>query len=608
MSATPSLLSGPAAPALRHATLLQALADAARSDSGLTFVDASSRDQFLPYAQLQERALRCAVSLAELGIGPGDVVAMVLPTAPSFMDAFFGVLLAGAVPAPLYPPVRLARMDEYHARTARMLELSGAKALITDARVGSLLGVAAARARVPLGVHRIADLVARGSGKLAERPREAGDLALIQFSSGTTVDPKPVALTHRNVLANAAAIDSFFPAEPTDPPQRGTSWLPLYHDMGLIGGLVVALAHPGPLTLIPPELFLARPALWLQTLSRHRASISPAPNFAFGLCLKRVRDEDLAGCDLSAWKFAFNGAEPISPEIARRFCERFSRYGFDPGALMPVYGLSEASLAVTFSPPGRGTRTVRLDAEALSTRGEAVRAEGGARELVSVGVPVQGVSVKVAGDDGGPVEEGRVGRVLVQGPSVMRGYLGNEEATARAIRDGWLDTGDLGLVLGGELYLVGRAKDVVIVRGRNHAPQEFEDALAGMAGVRAGCAVAVGFVPAQGEGEELLLLVELEAETPPTSELVEALRSRALDATGVRAHTVELLAPGTLPRTSSGKLRRGEALRLHQAGELVAPGKVTTLKVLTEVAKSKAALAGMRLRAAVRGTPREGEG
>jgi acyl-CoA synthetase (AMP-forming)/AMP-acid ligase II len=247
-------------------------------------VDAAGRDDFLPYAAVRERAMRCAVALAELGVRAGEVVAMVLPTGPGFMDAFFGALLAGAVPSPLYPPVRLARLEEYHARTARMLEVSGARALLTDARVGSLLGVAAARARVPLGVHRVADLVARGSGRLDddERLRQADDLALLQFSSGTTVDPKPVALTNRNVLANAAAIDAFVPAGATEPPQRGASWLPLYHDMGLIGALVVAVAHPGPLSLIPPELVLARPALWLQTISRHRATVSPGPNFAFG--------------------------------------------------------------------------------------------------------------------------------------------------------------------------------------------------------------------------------------------------------------------------------------------------------------------------------------
>jgi len=322
--------------------------------------------------------------------------------------------------------------------------------------------------------------------------------------------------------------------------------------MGLIGCLLLAVVRPGPMTLIPPELFLARPAIWLRAISRKRATISVAPNFAYGLCVRRVRDSEMEGVDLSSWRFAMNGAEPVAPAVLRRFSERFARNGFDSRALMPVYGLAEAALAVSFTPAGRGPRTL----------------SAGTRELVSVGAPLPGVQIDV-----------RDGRIFVRGPSVMKGYYANPEATRSTLIDGWLDTGDLGFVQDGELFVTGRAKDLVILRGKNYAPQEFEDALDGVDGVRPGCAAAIGFPTA--EGEELVLLVE--ADGPAD---IDRIRSRVLEQTGVRAWEIDLLAPGTLPRTSSRKLRRGEALRQLQAGELRAPDRVTFLHVAKETARS----------------------
>jgi acyl-CoA synthetase (AMP-forming)/AMP-acid ligase II len=609
-------LVGPAAPAPRHQTVVGALAAAAASKAGLTFIDAREQEQVFSFAELFERAAKTAAGLAELGVKPGDRVALVLPTGPDFMDAFFGALCAGAVPVPLYPPLRLGRMEEFHARTARMLEVTGARVLLSDARVSRLLGVAVARARVPLGCLQVSDVRAKGQGRHVHAG--TGDqLGLIQFSSGTTVDPKPVALTHAALLANAEAIDSFLP-EGGPHQQAGVTWLPLYHDMGLVGCLLLAVIHPGPLALLGPELFLARPALWLRAISRHRGTVSPAPNFAYGLCLKRVRDEELAGCDLSSWQLALNGAEPVSVGVLRRFGERFAKFGLDPRALTPVYGLSEAALAVTFTPKGRGARFTALEAGPLHAHREAVVAasalpsgDPGVVEVASVGVPLPGLAVQICRslEDRTPLYEGEVGRVLVRGPSIMSGYFGQPEATARALRDGWLDTGDLGFVLEGELHLCGRAKDLVILRGQNHAPQEFEDALEGLPGVRTGCAAAIGFVPdgaEADEGEQLLLLVERDGEPAASASegalpLEEQIRNRVLERTAVRAHTVLLLAPGTLPRTSSGKLRRGEALRQLHAGELHAPDRVTVLSVAKEAARSMAALAGHRLRGAFGG-------
>ena len=580
------MLRGPPLPPLRHATIGEALAAAAAASDarsgttardaperiGLTFLDSAEREQRFSFADLHRRARRAAGALAALGIRPGDRVAIILPTGVEFMDAFFGALLAGAVPVPLYPPVRLGRLDEFHARTARLLQTCGARIVLTDGRVGRLLGQAVSRAWPDLGIRGMAHLPSAGE---LERVAQPGDLALIQFSSGTTVEPKAVALTHANVLANVAAIDVYLPE--TGPLRhRGVSWLPLYHDMGLIGCLFLAVYHPGPLVLLPPELFLARPALWLRAIARSRATITVAPNFAFGLCAKRVRDEELQGMDLSSLRLVLNGAEPIAPAALRRFCDRFARFGFDARALMPVYGLSEASLAVTFSPTGRGARTVRR----------------AGRELASVGAPVAGVDVCVRGEDDREVPDGEVARIHLRGPSVMTGYFQNGAATGDAVHGGWLDSGDLGFVDEGELVISGRAKDVIVLRGANHAPQEFEEALEGIPGARSGCAVAVGMIREGGDGEELALLVEVEA---GKSLEEDAVRARVVERTGIRPDVVKLLEAGTLPRTSSGKLRRGEALRQLSHGELRAPHKVTLLRMAREVALSTAALARMRL-------------
>ena len=584
-------LRGAPAPTPRHPTIQAALLAAAQSDTGLTFVDSREEERFYPFRELHARARRAAFALRQRGVQPGDRVALILPTGVDFMDAFFGALLAGAVPVPLYPPVRLGRLDEFHARTSRMIQVSGARLVLSDARVSRLLGIAVERSRPALG-HAIVESL-RGSSEL-EQLGTPDELALIQFSSGTTVDPKPVALTHRNVLSNAAAIDTFLPegGSGSGLRQAGVSWLPLYHDMGLIGCLLLAVTHPGPLTLFGPELFLAKPALWLRAISRARATISVAPNFAYGLCVKRIRDEELAGVDLSSWKLALNGAEPIAPAVLQRFGERFAKFGLDPRALLPVYGLSEASLAVTFAAPGRGARTLRASLE--ENRARPVEPGEAGRDLVSVGRPLPGMAVRIRGHDAEVLNERAVGRVFVQGPSLMSGYFGNAAATEAVLQGGWLDTGDLGFVEKGELYLCGRAKDLVILRGANHAPQEFEDALDGLAGVRPGCAVALGFTPPGEDSEELALLVEREGEQDEAA-LAEAVHARLLERTQIRTHTVRVLAPGTLPRTSSGKLRRAESLRQLLSGELAPPGRVTLFGMAKEAAKSLAAFTRLRL-------------
>jgi len=584
-------LTGPPAPAPRFPTLAHALGAAAGHPSGVTFVDLAEREVRLGWGEVAERAARAGAVLAARGVRPGDRVAIVLRTEPAFLDAFFGAWACGAVPVPLYPPVRLGRIEEWVEATVRMVAVSGARLLVSAGGTRALLAEVVARAAPPLGLLDAAALT-RGDGALRHLPAP-GDLGLVQFSSGSTVDPKPVALTHAALQAQADALTVL--VRPTSADVL-CSWLPLYHDMGLIGGLLGAMSYPGPLVLVAPEHFLARPALWLRAVARHRGTISMAPSFAYAYCARRVTDAALSGHSLASWRLALDGAEPVSGEAMRAFAARFAPHGFDPRALVPVYGLSEAALAVTFSEPGRPLEGMRVQTAALA-EGRVVMAGAGpwsgdaspgVREVVAVGAPIPGVEVEVRRRDGALAGEGRVGRIWMRGPSVFASYVGDEDATARALRDGWLDTGDLGFVLGGALHVHGRSKDLVIVRGANHAPEEFEAALSALPEIRPGGAVALGFTPAEG-GEVLLLLAERARGTAVANDAAveEAVRRAVLARTGVLPHTVRLLAPGTLPRTSSGKLRRREALRRFQAGALRPPRSVNPFTLALEVARSR---------------------
>ena len=565
---------------LSPTTLGAALRRAASEGAGqgLRFVDKREVETPLGWGDIYVRAQQLAGGLRDRGVAPGDRVAIILPTCPAFFDAFFGAILAGAVPVPLYPPVRLGRLDEYHARTTAMLHAAGARMLLTDDRVWRILGETVRRTQI------VCLTTPEVHGEPLHVEGAPSDLAMVQFSSGTTVDPKPVALSHANVLANVAAILKFVIDQDDHRSRAGVSWLPLYHDMGLIGCVFPAMVQPGSLTLIPPELFIARPALWLRALGRSGAVVSPAPNFAYALCVDRIKDDEMQGVDLSNWRLALNGAEPVSPATLHRFVARFARWGLRPEALTPVYGLAEASLAVTFSDPNTPFRTVRFDRATLGTgvvrvanTGSDPGTESGVAgtedsdagvELVSVGAPLPGVEVQAPTDTIGPVR--------VRGPSVMVGYLNQPKRTAQTLVDGWLDTGDLGFLHEGELFVTGRSKDLLILRGRNHAPHEVEQAVDNVDGVRVGCAAAVSFLPEGGDHERLLLFVEAK---DPAPGLEQRCAAAVLNSTHLAVDEVILLEPGTLPRTSSGKIRRAEALRLYQLGELRPPRAVTPMLV-----------------------------
>ncbi|AGB24620.1 acyl-CoA synthetase (AMP-forming)/AMP-acid ligase II [Mycobacterium sp. JS623] len=563
---------------VKHQTLNDMLAAAAQTRVSLVFVNRKEQDLHVPMARIRERALSIAADLRSRGVRKGDRVALVLPTCPEFVECLFGVLCAGAVPVPLYPPMRLGRLDEYHRSTAAMLRAVNAAMVVTDERIRRFLGVAVDISEPRLGCVTASSL---GGTNSVEVEVAADDLALIQFSSGTTNDPKPVALTHANLLSNLAAINHYL-TDNGAPRPVGVTWLPLYHDMGLIGNLLSAFYLPGPLVLLAPELFVAVPGAWLRAISRHQGTVSAAPNFAFGLCLKRIRDEELQGVDLSSWTVSLNGAEAVSAGLQRRFNERFERWGLRASALTPCYGMAEASLGVTFKPAGTVFRTLGVDADKLAVEG--IVAPGN-KELVSVGRPLAGVQVEIRDAAGVALPSGRTGHVFVRGPSVMVGYFGRTDLTDQALHDGWLDSGDLGFTHEGELFLCGRHKDIVVVRGANHAPEEFEAALDGLPGVRIGCAVAVGFVPVGEDDEALAMLVETTTDAAAT--LADEVALRVQERTQIRPAHVELVAPGTLPRTSSGKLRRREARTQWLSGTLSPPKKVSAARLLVAAARGE---------------------
>ncbi len=602
-------------------TLLERAADSAR---GVRILDRDERPEFLTYADLRDRARDTGQALRALGVEPGDRVALVLPTGFTFYDAFFGCIMVGAVPVPLYPPVRIGRLAEYHKQTATQLTGCRVRLVLSDERTSRVLGRPVAAAGPALGL-KIVDVLrrhgrerCRGAGKSGTAQAyhaDSGHVALIQHSSGTTGTPRPVRLTHGAVLANLQAIRTRIlrtHPETAEFRHAAVSWLPLYHDMGLIGCLLTALAHPADLTLIPPEAFVADPAIWLRAMSRYGGTVSGSPNFAYSYCAERINAEDIEGVDLSHWLVALTGAEPVIPGALLRFARRFEGYGFRLEALTPVYGLAEATLAVTFSDPAEPFRAERFERSTLAGEGVArsvtltrdadaqPRAE--TIELVSVGPPVEGAGVRIMGKDEAEVADGVLGRVQVGGLSMFDGYDDEREygeladdPSPKPVLGPWFDTGDTGFLRNGELFLYGRTKDVIILRGRKYAPQEIETALDGLPGLRRGCVAAISVPRSEGEEEVLVLLAERGRDASPRDDGLRAaeVRRRVTEMTGLVPSRVAILRPGTLPRTSSGKIRRAEARRRYCNGDLTPPNRVGALSLAVEMIRSRLALARM---------------
>ena len=529
-------------------------------------------EQTISYAELDRESCTLAAGLIERGLAPGDRVAIMLPTEAAFFGAFFGVLYAGGVPVPIYPPFRRAQVEDHLRRQAGILRNAGASVLIIGSEIRNvgqlMLGLAE-------DLRHVETVEALSRAGAIEQPLPAGPdtIALIQYTSGSTGDPKGVVLTHANLLANIRAMGEALDASSSD---VFVSWLPLYHDMGLIGAWLGALHYGVPTVIMPPLAFLADPGRWLRAMGRHRATLSAAPNFAFELCCKNVRDEDIEGLDLSSLRMLVNGAEPVSPATIAHFAARFAKYGFPPNAMAPVYGLAENSVGLTFPPVGRGPIVDRVQRSALSRDGRARTAQpedATALEFVACGRPIAGHEVRIVDEAGVELPERTEGRLQFKGPSATRGYFRNEEKT-KALFDGeWLESGDRAYIASGDVFITGRIKDMIIKAGRNIYPHELEELVGGLEGVRKGCVAAFPSTFDGADTERLVLLVETRLTDPSK---IEALRNRIIEVTktqlDIAPDEVVLAPPRTVPKTSSGKLRRSAARTLYESGSLAKKG------------------------------------
>ena len=526
----------------------------------------------LSYADLADGARKVAAGLLAADIVPQDRIALMLPTGMDFFIAFFGVLYAGAIPVPIYPPMQLAKIEEFMRRQAGILRNAGGRILVTvpeGLRFAALL-----RRQVPSieAVESVQSLSVAPAEVQLPVVHDSTATALIQYTSGSTGDPKGVVLSHGNLLANIRAIGGTIEATSAE---VFVSWLPLYHDMGLIGAWLGSLYFAASLYVMSPVSFLARPATWLWAMHRYRATISAAPNFAFEMCATRIDDADVRGLDLSALKMVANGAEPVSVSTLRRFTERFTPYGFRPEAMAPVYGLAENAVAVTLPPLGRMPIVDRVSRDALSHgKAEPVIKEeyDNAIEFVACGQPLPDTEIRIVDNWGREVGDRTEGQLEFRGPSATSGYFGNEAKTQALFHDGWLDTGDRAYIADADLFVTGRTKDIIIRAGQHIYPHEVEEALGEIAGIQKG-GVAVFGTEDTASGTERMIVVAETRETDPA--LREQLRANAQTAAaeivGAPAEDIVWIAPGTVPKTSSGKLRRAAAKELYAAGLLQAP-------------------------------------
>ncbi len=586
-------------------TVLHAFVQAQRSTRGITLVPDNPKEpeETRRYRDLLAAAEHFAGRLASRGVQPGDRVLVVLPTSFEYIIVYFAVQLVGAIPVPSYPPAMLEKAEVVLDRLVHIASHSGAAWFVTSRKLRLVLGDVALRVESIQELISVERLSAEGQAGEYEARARGEEPAFIQYTSGSTGNPKGVLLSHRNLVSNVHAIGLALRISRRD---VTVSWLPLYHDMGLIGVLLFCVYWQLPLVLMSPMAFLMQPARWLQAITRHGGTLSPAPNFAFARCVKRVTDAELADLDLSTWRLAMNGAEPVNLNTVRAFEQRFGPRGFKRSTMLPVYGLAEASLAVTFTPHGEPLRYEVVDRQALADGYAALDVGEGTVTVVSVGVPVPGHDVAVVDEQGQLLPDREVGHIVVRGPSVMEGYFRDPEKTAELLCEGWLWTGDLGYFVDGYLYITGRAKDLIIIRGRNYYAEDVEVQAEKVTGARAGGVVAFG-VYDEAKAQDVVVIV---CETKATDEatrttLADDVMRHVQEACGLGIDEVVMVAPGTIPKTSSGKRQRGLTRVRYLAGELE-PKRTSTAGLARVFARSGLGIVASHARRLL-GTRREPE-
>jgi 1-acyl-sn-glycerol-3-phosphate acyltransferase len=518
--------------------------------------DGAGEDTQISFAQLHRRAAAIAAGLVARGVRAGTTVAIMLPTSPEYFYSFCGILLAGGIPVPLYPPARLAQIGDHLQRHAGILANAQAPILITVAQARPLAALLKASTRTLQSVLTPADLE-DGAGAPVHAMLRTHDIALLQYTSGSTGSPKGVVLSHANLLANLRAMGGTLAVSAQD---VFVSWLPLYHDMGLIGAWLGSLYYAYPLVVMSPLAFLARPERWLWAIHKYRGTLSGGPNFAYELCLRKLTNANLAGLDLSSWRFAFNGAEPVSLQTMRAFLERFAPYGLRPQAAAPVYGLAEASLGVTFPAPDRGLVADRIERAAFTNTSVAVPAGTSERETLefpSCGQPLPGHEVRIVDATGRELADRHEGLLQFRGPSATSGYFRNPGQTRELFDRGWLNTGDFAYVAAGDIYITGRAKETIVRGGRNIYPYELEQAVGAIPGIRKGCVAVFGSPDPDSGTERIVVMAETaEKDVQVRRALHRQALKTALDVLGMPPDHIAMVPPHSILKTSSGKIRR----------------------------------------------------
>jgi 1-acyl-sn-glycerol-3-phosphate acyltransferase len=535
----------------------------------------SERDgpEEISYGALAGSARAFGAGLAARGVAAGERVAIMLPTSREFFVAFYGALRIGAVPVPLYPPARPAQLEQHFRRIAGIVANCGARLFITIDQAKTFAHVLQAHAGSLRHVATVAEVLEADDAAPTHRA-SPDDTAFLQYTSGSTGRPKGVVLSHANLLANLHAMGTAARVSSAD---TFVSWLPLYHDMGLIGACLGSMLYAYPLVLMSPLAFLSRPARWLQRIQQHRGTMTSAPNFAYELCLTKLSERELEGLDLNSLRLSFNGAEAVSAETAERFCERFARYGFRREAMTPVYGLAESCLGTSFPPLERGLLIERIDRAHFQRHGVARLARGDdplPLRFVACGRALPGHAVRVVDERGREFGERAQGRVQFAGPSATSGYFENPEETARLIDGAWRNTGDLGYLAGGELFITGRVKDLIIRAGHNIHPMELEEAAGEVRGVRrGGVAVFAASDPRTGTERLIVLAESRETNSEERARIVADINQLAVDLAGMPADEVVLAPPRTVLKTSSGKVRRAACRELYERGQLGAAAR-----------------------------------
>ena len=550
-------------------TLGDALDYAADGGRGMNFHDARGvLTRAYPFAELQADALAHARRFVALGLIPGDRVALVAETGPEFAACFFGAVYAGLWPVPLPLPTSFGGREAYVSQLLVMLESSDPALFLYPPELADYAVEAAAQRKVDArDWNSLAEIAPSG----APLPANAGEgIAYLQYSSGSTRFPHGVAVTHRSLLDNLHAHSMGIELQDSD---RCISWLPWYHDMGLVGCMLSPLANQVSVDYLKTEDFARRPLAWLDLISRNPdTTLSYSPTFGYDICSRRMSSQTRAAdrFDLARWRIAGNGADMIRPDVMQAFVDSFADAGFKAAAFCPSYGLAEATLAVSIMPPGEGIRLELVEESELSGVGTPAQERPRRyRAIVNCGKPVIGMEVEIRDADGSVLPDSSIGKLYCRGSSVMHGYFRDEESTAACLaEDGWLDTGDMGYISAGYIFIVGRAKDMIIINGRNHWPQDIEWAVEQLPGFKSGDIAAFAITGPLGEETPAVLVHCRVSDPEERGRLRDDIRERVRAITGITP-VVELVPPRTLPRTSSGKLSRTKARNLYLSGEIV---------------------------------------